>query len=378
MHLNAFLSMPFVVRLKSSAALILSTIVSLIRIWFQDNKLNRTMIGQIALQASINGYRESALLYVAAKLDLADLLSHGSRNSSDLARMVGAHVASLHRVLRGLVLMGILSEKRDGRFALTALGTWLLSGKRNSLRNSALLCGEGRYVAFGSLIKSVMTGKPACSSPETDYYEFRKQNPDLCRSFNTEMARRTRLDTESILAAYDFRSLKTVADIGGGYGTLLSAILKAYPTHTGILFDQPHVTDDALSYLEKAGVAERCMIVGGDFFNRIQIGADVLILKNILHNWDDERSVTILRNCREALGEGGKILLMERLMPSSAKDNSNTIWLDLCMLVQMGGRERTENEYRELLSAGGFIFTTALPTSSQLWIIEAVRTGETE
>jgi hypothetical protein len=372
MHLNIFLNMPFVAKLKSSAALLLSTAVRLIRIWFQDNKLNRTLIGQVALQASIDGYRESALLYVAAKLDLADLLSHESRNSSDLARMIGAHAASLQRVLRGLVVMGVLSEKRDGRFALTALGTWLLSDKRNSLRNSALLCGEGRYIAFGSLLKSVMTGEPSYSGPEIDYYEFRKQNLDLDRSFNTEMARRTRLNTESILAAYDFRSLKTVADIGGGHGALLSAILKAYPTHTGILFDQPHVTNDALPFLEKAGVVKRCRIVGGDFFDRIQTCADAFILKNILHNWDDERCITILRNCREALGEGGKILLMERLMPTCAKDNSNTIWLDLCMLAQMGGRERTENEYRELLSAGGFIFTTALPTSSQLWIIEAV------
>ena len=350
----------------------LSALICLIRIWIPDHRLNRSRIGEIFLQASINGYRESALLYVAAKLGLADLLSHGPRNSSDLARTIGAHAPSLHRILRGLVIMGVLSERKDRSFALTALGTWLLSSKQGSLRNSAILCGEGRYRAFGSILKSVMTGEPACSSPEANYYEFRKQHPELDKSFNTEMARRTRLTTESILAAYDFRSLNTVADIGGGHGALLAAILKAYPTHTGILFDQPHVTNDARHYLEKAGVTERCRIVEGDFFDRIQSGADVLILKNILHNWDDERCITILRNCREALEKGGRVLLLERLMPVRAKDNSDTIWLDLCMLAQMGGRERTVDEYHGILAATGFTVTKILPTSIQLWIIEAV------
>jgi hypothetical protein len=378
MKRTSFLRLKFVVKLRLSAAFLLSTVVGLIRIWFRENRLNRSRMGEIALRASINGYRESILLYIAAKLGLADLLVKGPRDSDELALLVGAHAPSLYRVLRGLVVLGLISEKQDGRFALTALGTWLLSDKRNSLRNSALLCGEGRYIAFGSLLKSVMTGEPSYSGPEIDYYEFRKQNLDLDRSFNTEMARRTRLNTESILAAYDFRSLKTVADIGGGHGALLSAILKAYPTHTGILFDQPHVTNDALPFLEKAGVVKRCRIVGGDFFDRIQTCADAFILKNILHNWDDERCITILRNCREALAQGGKILVIEGLMPARAEDNPGMIWLDLWMLAQMGGGERTEKRYREFLAEAGFAFTRALPIASQLWVIEAVYDNGTE
>ena len=333
-------------------------------------------MGRIALQASLNGYRESALLYVAAKLSLIDLLARGPRDSHDLARSVQAHPASLHRVLRGLVVMGVLSEKRDGRFAVTALGTWLLSGKQDSLRNLAILYGEGRYPVFGSLLKSVMTGEPAQPCPEAGYYMFRRQHSELDNSFNTEMAQHTIRAAQNILSAYDFHSLRNVADIGGGHGALLAAILNSYPSHTGILFDQPHVTDGALHYLENAGVAKQCRIIEGDFFDRIPEGADILILKNILHNWDDERSITILRNCRKALEKGGKILLVERLMPTRARDNPDTIWLDLCMLVQMGGRERTKDEYCRLLAAAGFLFTRALPTASPLWLIEAVRADD--
>jgi SAM-dependent methyltransferase len=221
-----------------------------------------------------------------------------------------------------------------------------------------------------------MTGEPAQPSPEANYYKFRRQHSELDKAFNTEMAQHTIRATQSILDAYDFHSLRNVADIGGGHGSLLAAILNSYPSHMGILFDQPHVTNDALHYLEKAGVAERCRIVEGDFFNRIPDGADILILKNILHNWNDERSIAILRNCRKALDKGGKILLVERLMPTRARDNSDTIWLDLCMLVQTGGQERTKDEYCRLLAAAGFLFTRDLPTASPLWVIEAVRADD--
>jgi hypothetical protein len=378
MKRTSFLRLKFVVKLRLSAAFLLSTVVGLIRIWFRENRLNRSRMGEIALRASINGYRESILLYIAAKLGLADLLVKGPRDSDELALLVGAHAPSLYRVLRGLVVLGLISEKQDGRFALTALGTWLLSDKRNSLRNSALLCGEGRYVVFGSLLKSVMTGKSAWTDLDTNFFDYSRKHPELDTIYNTAMRRHSKRIAQSVLAAYDFHSLNSVADIGGGHGGLLAAILKAYPTHTGILFDQPHVTDNALPYLEKAGVAERCRIVGGDFLNHIPTGANVLILKNILHNWDDERCITILRNCREALAQGGKILVIEGLMPARAEDNPGMIWLDLWMLAQMGGGERTEKRYREFLAEAGFAFTRALPIASQLWVIEAVYDNGTE
>ena len=378
MNLTPFLNLSFVVKLRLSAALLLSTLVGLMRIWFRENRLNKSRMGEIALRASLNGYRESALLYIAAKLGLADLLVKGPRDIDDLACSVGAHAPSLYRVLRGLVVMGVLSEKRDRRFGLTALGTWLLSDKRNSLTKTAILCGEGRYVVFGSLIKCVTTGKSAWTDQGFNCFEYLRKHPKLGMIYSTSMRRHTSRIAQSILAAYDFHSFHTIADIGGGHGALLATILKSYPSHTGILFDQPHVINDALPYLKKAGVAERCRIIGGDFLNHIQAGADVFILKNVLHNWDDEHSTIILRNCREALGEGGRILLVERLMPARAEDNPETIWLDLWMLAQMGGQERTENHFRELLTETGFVFTRAFPTASQLWVIEAVCIDKTE
>ena len=144
-------------RLKSSAVLAISAFVGLMRIWFRDNRINRSRIGQVAVQTSINSYRESALLYVAARLGLADLLAGSPRDSHELALSTGAHEPSLYRILRGLVVMGILSEKRNGRFALTSLGTWLLSGKRDSLRNAAILCGEGRYLAIDRINQGTRT-----------------------------------------------------------------------------------------------------------------------------------------------------------------------------------------------------------------------------
>ena len=373
MYRIPFLSLNFfVAKLRLTAGLLLSTVVGLIRIWFRENRLNRSRMGWIALWASISSHREGALLYVAAKLGLADLLEEGPRDSDELAFLVGAHASSLHRVLRGLVVLGLLSEKRNGRFSLTALGTWLLSDKPNSLRSTAILCGEGRYHSFGSLLKSVMTGEPAWTDPDNHSHKDPRQNPELETRFNTQMRLHTSRISKSILAAYDFRSVHTVADIGGGYGALLTDILKAYPSHKGILFDQPHVTSQALHYLKKTGVAQRCRIVKGDFLDHIQADADLFILKNILHNWDDKQCSAILSNCLQSLDKGGKILLVERVMPARAEDDPETIWLDLWMLVLSGGKERTENEYRELLTSAGFTMTKAIPTSSQLWVIEAV------
>ncbi len=371
MHRIPFLSLNFVAKLRLTAAFLLSTIVGLIRIWFRENRLNRSRMGWIALWASISSHREGKLIYVAAKLGLADLLAKGPRDSDDLALSVGAHASSLHRVLRGLVVLGILSEKKDGLFSLTALGTWLLSDKPNSLRSTAILCGEGRYHSFESLLKSVMTGEPAWTDPGNDAHKDPRKNPELETRFNTQMRLHTSRLSKSILSAYDFRSVHTIADIGGGYGALLAAILKAYPSHTGVLFDQPHVVNQALHYLKKTGVAERCRIVKGDFLDHIQADADLFILKNILHNWDDKQCSAILRNCRQSLDKRGKILLVERFMPARAEDDPETIWQDLWGMVVSSGRERTENEYRELLAAAGFIMTKAIPTSSQLWIIEA-------
>jgi hypothetical protein len=312
----------------------------------------------------LGGYRNTALLYVAAKLGLADLLADGPRSSAELARSLGAHAPSLHRVMRGLVMLGVCSEEHDGRFNLTTLGTWLRADAPGSLRGWAILCGEEHVGAWGGLLHSAMTGGTAFNRVfGMSGWEHRQQHG-------------TAWATGSILAAYDFSSFRTVADVGGGHGMLLAAILKAYPSVAGILFDQPHVVAGALSHLEAAGVAARCKVVGGSFFDRMPDGADVHILKHVIHDWDDDRGLAILRNCHSASKEQGTLLLIERVMPVRVEEDPDVIMTDLHMLALTGGRERSEGEYGALLAASGFRLKRVIPTKSGFSIIEGVRADD--
>ena len=324
--------------------------------------------------ALLSGYRNTALLYVAAKLKLADLLADGPRSSAELARSLGAHAPSLHRVLRGLVVLGMCSEENHGRFALTPSGTCLRAEMPGSLRDLAVLCGEECVAAWGGLVHSAMTGEPAFKHVfGMSQWEHRKQHPELNECFNAWSRQGTSRVAGAILAAYDFSAFRTIADVGGGLGTLLAAILKAHTSVTGILFDQPHVVSGARASLEAAGVAARCRVVGGSFFDRIPDGADLHILKSIIHDWDDEQSLAVLRNCRRALKEQGTLLLIERVMPERVEDAPHVVLQDLHMLAMTGGRERSEVEYRALLGVAGFTQTRVIATLCGLSIVEGVR-----
>ena len=322
----------------------------------------------------LNGYRGTALLHVAARLRLADLLADGPRSSDELARAAGAHAPSLHRILRGLVALGACSEERDGRFGLTALGMWLRADVPRSLRGEAILCGEERAAAWGGLLHSATTGETAHGHVfGTSVWERRRQCPELDECFQAALARSTARAAEAVVAAYDFSRFHTIADVGGGHGTLLGAILKAHPSLSGILFDQPHVVAGARPHLEAAGVAARCQVVAGDLFGPLPEGADAHLFKSVVHDWDDEPALAVLRNCRRALRKPGTLLLVERLLPAATGDDPGTIWTDLHMLALTGGRERSEAEYRALLAAAGFTPTRVVPTRSRFSIIEGVR-----
>lgn len=331
-------------------------------------------VGRLALRSLLDGYRNTALLYVAAKLGIADLLAKAPRTSADLARSLGAHAASLHRVLRGLVTLGVCCEEHDGRFGLTPLGTWLQDETPGSLRGLAILCGEEWVGAWGGLVHSAMTGETAFNHVfGMSQWEHRKQHPELNEHFNTWLSRSTAGATGAILSAYDFSPFQTIADIGGGKGALLASILKAHPSAAGILFDQAHVVASAPPYLKAAGVAGRCQVLAGSFFDRIPEGADVHILKSVLHDWEDGHALTILRNCHRALKEQGTLLVVERLMPVRAKHDPNAIMVDLQMLAVTGGRQRSEAEYRALFAAAGFRLARVIPTWWGFSIIEGVR-----
>ena len=359
--------------LEATAVFLSTALVALTLVWF-GNRLTSVRRGRRALRTLLNGHRNTALLYVAARLGLADLLANGARSSAELAVALGAHAPSLHRILRGLVTLGVCSEERDGRFGLTPLGTWLQAERPGSLRGSAILCGEEYAGAWGGLLHSVMTGETAFNHVfGMSQWEHRKQHPELSELFNAGFERGTARAAGAILAAYDFSSFRTIADVGGGHGALLAAILKAYPSVTGILFDQPHVVAGARARLEAAGVAARCQVVGGSLFGPTPDGADAHILKSIIHDYDDERSLAILRNCHRALKQQGTLLLVERFMPARAERDPGAILVDVHMLAVTGGRERNEVEYRALLAAAGFTLTRVIPTRSRFNIIEAVR-----
>ncbi len=294
-----------------------------------------------------------------------------------MARKVGAHAPSLHRVLNGLITLGVCSETRDGRFRLTEFGAGLRSDRAGSVRGLAILCGEEYARAWGGLLHSVMTGETGFRHVfGVTQLEHRAEHPELEELFSSGLAVATEQVAKAVLNAYDFSPFRTVADIGGGHGALLAVVLRAHPSMAGILFERAGVLAGARAYLESKGVAARGRIVEGDFFDRVPDGADIFVLKSIIHDWDDEHALAILKNCHRSLGEHGRLLLVERLLPARAEDDPDAIWVDLQMLALTGGRERSEAEYRSLLAAAGFTMSRVIPTATGFSILEAARSQQ--
>jgi len=355
-----------------AAVLLPVALVGLAVAWLGDRWLRRCG-DRPAVRSLLSGYRNTALLYVAAKLGLPDLLSSGPKSSAELAAILGAHAPSLHRVLRGLVALRICSQGADGRFGLTRGGKRLRTGPGESLRSQAILTGEEYVAAWGGLLHSALSGEAAFShvfgmSP----WEHRRRHPALAACFQATLAAGTAQVAAAVIAAYDFGRCRCVADLGGGQGILLAAILNAYPSVRGILFDQPHVIGDARLALERAGVGGRCRLVGGDLLERIPEGADALLLKSVIHDWDDAQAVAILRQCRRSLDGQGRLLLIERLLPARVLDDPDAAFVDLHMLAVTGGRERSESEYRALMATAGFALQRVIAAGGCFHILEGL------
>jgi hypothetical protein len=240
------------------------------------------------------------------------------------------------------------------------------------MRALAIMYAEEQYRAWGDLLHSVRTGETAFDYQfGTGYFDYLAQHPEADRVFNEAMTGWTHQLVGAVVDTYDFSSVKTVVDVGGGYGALLGAILQRYPDTKGTLFEQPHVIDSAEEQLVAAGVAERCVFVGGDFFAAVPPGGDAYVLSQILHDWDDERCVAILEQCRRAMPEHGKLLVVELVLPPGDEPFLGK-WLDLHMLVLLGGRERTAAEYDTLFRAAGFKLARVVPTPPGPSVVEAV------
>ncbi len=323
------------------------------------------------LRRMIVGYRLSQALHVAAKLGIADLLAEGPRRAEDLAEVTGSHPSSLYRVLRLLASEGVFEEREEGRFTLTPLAEPLRSDAPDSLRARAIFDGEEwNWHPWGNLLHSTKTGGSAFDHTYgVAVFDYLKETPDAATSFDSLMAAQTRPWALSLADTYDFADIGTLVDVGGGYGALIAAILTAYPHLKGVLVDLPHVVAGAQPKLEEAGLAGRCETVAGDFFQSVPDGGDAYMLKHVLHDWDDDRCVSILNNCRRAISDEGRVLVIEILIALGNEPDYGK-YLDLNMLVLTKGRERTEEQYRTLFEAAGFRLSRVVPTGSELSIIE--------
>jgi O-methyltransferase domain/Dimerisation domain len=326
-----------------------------------------------ALVDLINSYRISQIIHVAAKLGLADLLAEGPQSSDDLAERTRVNPSALYRLLRALSSLGLFREEAPGRFALTPAGAPLRTGVPDSVRDLAIFSATSElWHTWGELTYSVSTGEPAFQRIfGTDSWSYRQSHAEANALFNAAMTSNSRRDIAGVVAAYDFSGLTTLVDVGGGQGALLAGILLAYPALRGILFDQAHVVDLALPVLSAAGVAERCAVVAGDFFQEVPRGGDGYVLRRIIHDWDDAPSIAILRRCRDAMPDDGRLLLVEQVIQPANRPDSTKL-ADIHMLVLLGGRERTEQEFGALLAGAGLELTKVYSTPGLSSIVEAI------
>jgi hypothetical protein len=319
-----------------------------------------------------NAYQASQAIHVAATLGIADLLEAGPRSTEDLAQATHTHAPSLYRLLRALSSVGVFAEQADGRFGLTPLAEHLRTDAPGSLRAWAMFLGRPYiWSAWAHLLESVRTGETAFPKLHgTSYWEYLTPRPEEGAIFDAAMTELSALAAEAIVGSYDFSGISVLADVGGGQGRLLAAILKANPALRGVLFDQSHVVANARELLEREGVSERCEVVGGSFFEAVPTGADAYLLKSVILDWDDATAIRILGKCRAAMPRSGRLLLVERLVgPPNEPDPAK--FSDLNMLVMQGGRARTTEEFARLYTAAGFRLAGVTETGSPYDIIEA-------
>jgi O-methyltransferase domain/Dimerisation domain len=320
----------------------------------------------------IQGLHISRAVYVAAKLGISDLLADGPRPAAELAQLTKAHAPSLYRVLRLLAALNVLREQPSGHFALTPLGERLRTGVPGSLRYWALLTDQlGGLRPFDRIFDTVMSGEAGLKLAYDDKWtEFLANHPTATVEFQAAMSERTAAFAPSVAATYDFSQMRRVVDVGGGRGTLLAAVLAARAHLDGVVFDLPEVVAGAAETFRAAGVADRCGIESGDFFVAVPSGGHGYLLANVLHDWDDERSAVILRNCRRAMHADGKVLIVERMIFDDPERSLPTLLSDLNMLVLTGGQERTEEEYARLFVSAGLRLTSVVPVAYPYGIFE--------
>lgn len=310
-----------------------------------------------------DGYLTTQLLYVAAELRLADALAEKPMTAAELAAAVGADAVVLQRILRGLAAELVFEESPDGRFELTPTGSLLRADAQGSLRGFVLARGRLYYEALGGLLRAAKEGGvPFEHVHGSAFFDYLASRPEEMASFQGSMSARLSREARAVVEAYDFGKFRTLVDVGGGRGTLLEAIIDSAPGLEGTLFDQPEVVKGS-----------DLPSVAGDFFVSVPAGADAYLLSRVLHDWDDDRAVAILRTCRAAMPADGTLLIVESVLPQLAAQQPAAVRMDLHMLLLLHGRERTEAEYAALLGQAGLALTATIAAdrTTGLYVLEA-------
>lgn len=328
--------------------------------------------GRIIAQMA-SGYWLSQALFVAAKLGIADCIGAEGKSADELATETGSHAPSLFRLLRALASVGVFAEDSHGRFQLTPLAQPLREDAPGSKRAMILMTGGEQYRAWGELFHSVQTGKTGFEHVYGQpLFNYLSERPEQAKLLDAAMVSIHGPETAAMLDAYDFSDIETLADLGGGNGSVLSAVLEKHLEMRGILCDLPGVAERTRKRIAVSGLADRLQVMGGSFFDSVPPGADAYFLRHILHDWYDEECLKILRSIHFASPPQARLLVVESIIPPGNEPCFGKL-LDLAMLVIPGGKERTEGEYRELFRQGGFTLQRIIPTAAEVSILEAVK-----
>jgi hypothetical protein len=314
----------------------------------------------------------SSVVFAAAEIGLADHLSE-PKSAAELAGKLNLKASTLHRLMRTLANLGVLTEGDGQRFALTPLGATLKSDVPGSMRSTVRTLGGPMMTrAFENIVWSLETGKPGFEKAfGVPVFDYLAQHPTEASMFSETMVGFHGEEPPAIAAAYDFSAFETVVDVGGATGNLLAAVLTKHAKPRGVLFDMPHVVKDAGALLQARGVSNRVSIEAGNFFESVPTGGSAYLLSHIIHDWSEEQCLTILSNCRKAMAPTSRLLIIEMVLPSGDTPHLGKM-LDMVMLVAPGGQERTEAEYASLLTKGGFRLSRVVPTQSAVSVVEAL------
>jgi hypothetical protein len=329
----------------------------------------QAVIGQM-----IGGHVVTRVLYAFAELGIADLLKDAPRSADDIAPTTGALAAPLHRLMRTMAGLGFLAEDAERRFALTPLGEAMRSDAPGHSRSMVrLLAGPVGWQVLGEFLHSVKTGEAGAERAlGKNMFDFMATAPQEATWFNEMMIAFHGAEPPAVAAAYDFSTLSTIVDVGGGTGNLLTTILQAYPEVRGVLYDMPHVAAQARDLIASRGLSDRCTVHEGSFFDELPKDGDAYLLSHILHDWDEASCLKILANCRRAMKPTSRLLVVEMVIPPGNDFHPSKLSDMIMLSFTPGGCERTAQEYASLFAKAGFTLSRVVPTASPVSVVEAV------